>query len=255
MQNQSSEGIASSIRSIQAGLVKTDYPGVYRMESLRGDFARKYIGIVQIKKLNTTVGFVVLDLSLKHILPQSVYPELLVDNRFSQFVSGKNFSYAFYSRANLVSSFGNFNYQKEFDTHLLAQSSLYETGFEKNDFIHVAVEGDAEEVAIVTSAAYPAFGILANFSFLFVIGLMIILFWMLVYWIASLWQGAQLNYSTRIQLYIYIAFALPLVVVSAVTISLISRSNETELQHDWREQSQKEKRNLPVSQRLDKQPR
>jgi signal transduction histidine kinase len=237
VQNQSSEGIASSIRSIQTGLMKTDYPGVYRMESLRGDFARKYIGIVPIRKLNAIVGFVVLDLSLKHVLPQSVYPELLVDNRFSQFVSGKDFSYAFYSKAKLVSSFGDFNYQKEFNTHLLSQPSLYERGFQENDFIHVAVEGDAEEVAIVTSAAYPAFGVLANFSFLFVIGLMIILFWMLAYWVVSFWQGAQLNYSTRIQLYIYIAFALPLVVVSAVTISLISRSNETQLQHDWREQS------------------
>jgi len=42
-----------------------------------------------------SAGFVVLNLKLKKVIPRNVYPELLVDNRFSHYFKSKEFSYAF----------------------------------------------------------------------------------------------------------------------------------------------------------------
>lgn len=236
--NQTSDGLANSIRSLQEGSVKTDYDGVYWISTHGGESIRKYIGIVQIARGNSTVGFVVLELSLKHIVPQSVYPELLLDNRFYKFASGQDFSYVFFRNGILVSSFGNFNYQKNFDRKLLSDGSIYKKGILSNQIIHCAIEGDFGEIAVISSNDYPLFYTLANFAFQFILGLGVIFLWLLGYSLIGLTRNFKINYSARIQLYIYLAVSLPLVVISIVTLNLINKSNEDATEKNLRSRAQ-----------------
>ena len=155
--NQTSDGLANSIRSLQDGSVKTNYDGVYWISTPGGESIRKYIGIIQIARANAPVGFVVLELSLKRIVPQSVYPELLLDNRFYQFASGQDFSYAFFRGGKLVSSYGNFNYEKNFDKKLLSNGLLYQEGVLLDQIVHCGIEGDFVEIAVVSASDYPLF--------------------------------------------------------------------------------------------------
>jgi two-component system, NtrC family, nitrogen regulation sensor histidine kinase NtrY len=238
LNNQSQQNFSTSIQAIESAAIKTEYESVYRIAERAGGFIRRYLGVVKVVKENISVGFILLDLSSKSVLPQSVYPELLVDNRFSQFVSGQDFSYAFFSKDKLVSSFGYYNYKRKFHSDLLVALLASKESIQYDGFIHTVVGGESGEIAVVTSAAFPFFGILANFSFHFVLGLFMILIWMLVYLIISFWRGVHLNYATRIQLYIYLAFILPLIVVSAVTVSLISNSNENQIESDLRLRAQ-----------------
>ncbi len=236
--NVTASTLSSSLKAIQAGAIETEYDGVYKLAGTSGSSERRYMGLAKVVKQNNLVGFVVLDLSLKNILPQNVYPELLVDNRFSQFVSARDFSYAFFDNGQLVNSFGSFNYRKNFQKKWLNSSSVYNEGLVIDGFIHNAIEGDAGEVAIVSSASYPFIGTLANIAFHFLIGLLLILFWMLTYSILSYWAGVKLNYSTKIQLYVFLAFILPLIVVSAVTLQLVSNSNERKVEKDLQDRAQ-----------------
>ncbi len=236
--NQTSDGLANSIRSLQEGSVKTDYDGVYWISTAGGESIRKYIGIIQIVRANATVGFVVLELSLKHIVPQSVYPELLLDNRFYQFASGQDFSYAFFRRGTLLSSFGNFNYEKNFDRKLLSDGSIYEEGILSNQIIHCGIEGDFGEIAVVSASDYPLFYWLANFSFQFILGLGVIFLWLLSYSLIRLTKNFNINYSARIQLYIYLAVILPLVVISVVTLNIINKSNEDSTEKNLRNRAE-----------------
>jgi two-component system nitrogen regulation sensor histidine kinase NtrY len=60
------------------------------------------------------VGYAVLDLSLKRTIPQSVYPELLVDSRFAEYFENRDKSFAFIADGAIQSNFGNFNYERDF---------------------------------------------------------------------------------------------------------------------------------------------
>lgn len=224
--------LASSLTALQVGSIKTEYKGVYRLTGSSGSSARRYMGIVKMVKEKNVIGFVVLDLSLKNILPQNVYPELLVDNRFSQFVSARDFSYAFYSNGQLVNSFGSFNYRKAFTKEWLSSQAVFKEGLFEDGFIHNGIAGDGGEVAIVSSASFPLIATLANVAFQFLIGLLLILCWMVAYAMLSYWRKVKINYSTKIQLYVYFAFILPLIVVSAVTMRLVSSSNERKIEKE-----------------------
>jgi two-component system, NtrC family, nitrogen regulation sensor histidine kinase NtrY len=238
LNNQSTEGLASSIQAFQKAAVKTDYEGVYWINGAAAGSIKRYVGMVPINRHGSLIGFVVLDLSLKRIIPQNVYPELLVDNRFSQFIGSKDFSFAILTNGTIFSSFGDYNYDKNFDKNLLDSSLLYREGVEENGLQHIAVEGDFGQRAIVTAAAYSLFFVFANFAFLFVIGLGIILVWMAIFSAMSLWQGYKLNYSARIQLYVYLSFMLPLLTVTLATLGLTSKANESRWENDFQLKAQ-----------------
>ncbi len=238
LNNQSTDGLASSIRSYQAAAVKTEYEGIYWISELATESIKRYVGIVPINRNSSLIGFVVFDLSLKRIVPQNVYPELLVDNRFSQFISNKDFSFAIFFKGKISSSFGIYNYDKNFNINFLNNPSLYHEGIKDNGFQHVALEADSGQRAVVTTNQYPVFFILANFAFLFVIGLGLIVLWMAGFSIANFWQGYKLNYSARIQLYVYLAFILPLLIVAIATLGLISNANESQMVHDFQLKAQ-----------------
>ncbi len=211
----------------------SDYEGVQFIRSEGVQTGKRYFTVIPITRIDQVIGFVVLDLSLKKIIPQNVFPELLVDSRFNEYFENRDKSFAFISNKSILSSFGNFNYEKEFDFTLLDNQSFYKDGIIENGFIQTGIEDETGRVAVVTSLAYSGFFVLTNFSFFFVLGIFVIGFGMLLYGIHSLLRGQQINYAARIQLYIYLAFALPLVVVTITTLNRISRSTENQLNNDF----------------------
>ena len=63
---------------------ETEYDGVYFVSTPRGEFLRKYVVLIPIQKSEATVGYVFISLLLKRVIPENVYPELLVDSRFQK---------------------------------------------------------------------------------------------------------------------------------------------------------------------------
>ncbi len=226
--------LATSIQAFQHSAIRTGYEGVFWLRERDGSLAtRKYLGIAAVAKSDVIVGYVVLELSLKNLATRNVYPELLVDNRFAQFVSDKDFAYAFYVNDSLRGSAGDFNYAKAFK-HTWLKQGLFQEPLSKNGYLHTALRGEEDQVAVISTKDYRWFDVLANFSFLFVISLFLIFCWMIIHASVHYWRGSKMNYSTRIQLYIYLAFILPLVVVSATIVSLMSTANEARLEADYR---------------------
>ncbi len=215
----------------------TDYEGVYFIRSQGVRTNKRYFTIIPISRFDQVVGYVALDLSLKRVIPQNVYPELLVDNRFSEYFENRDKSFAFISGASILSSFGNFNYERDFDFSVLENPDFYITGIRKNGFIHTGIEDESGKVAVVTSIAYPLFYILTNFSFFFVIGIFTLAFGLVVYGASTWLKGGRINYAARIQLYIYMAFAVPLVIVTITTLNRVSKSAEIQLNQDFQNKS------------------
>jgi two-component system nitrogen regulation sensor histidine kinase NtrY len=212
---------------------RTDYEGIYFVNNPESNVTQKYLIKVPIQRLSVVSGYVVVELSLKKIIPENVYPELLVDYRFQQFYRTQDLNYAVYLNKNILFASGEYNYEKLFNPSWLGNTKLYTEGIAKNEFDHIAQEDQNGRVAVVSTRATPFSYKLANFSFLFVLGLFTILIMLFIQGIYNYFQGGRLFFSARIQLYLNLAFFIPLIVVSISTLSLTSRSSQQQLDTEY----------------------
>jgi hypothetical protein len=216
---------------------RTDYQGVYFINSPTSDVTQKYLVVIPIRRLGVLNGYVVLELSLKKIIPDSVYPELLVDNRFNQFYRTEDLSYAVYRNQDILFSSGDFNFEQLFDYSWLGDPAIHTTGVSRLGYIHIAFEDQSNRVAVVSMPTARLSYALANFSFLMVLGLGVILILVLASGIVNYWRGSKLVFSARIQLFLNLSFFLPLIVVSVTTLSLTTISSKEQLDNEYIDKS------------------
>lgn len=235
--NSMSLNFTELITKFQQEASKTNYEGVFFLKNATPESTKRYLVVIPISRFGMVTGYVVLDLSLKRVIPRNLFPELLLDDRFIQYFKNRDFSYAFYSDEKIRSSFGDFNFDRDFSIGQLSNPALFKGGVVENNFIHVGVEDDQGEITVVSSPSYSNFNIVTNFSFFFITGLFMILIGLLIYGANAFLQRKELNYSARIQLYVYLAFVLPLVMVSGTTLGIINNSAETQLQEEYKEKS------------------
>jgi nitrogen fixation/metabolism regulation signal transduction histidine kinase len=188
------------------------------------------------------VGYIVLDLKLKRVIPNTVYPELLVHNK--SIISDHGFSYAIYLNERLMNNSGNFNYTKDFNPGILEKNKIYQKGLNLGGFHHLAVKGTSDRVAVVSSVTYPIRNVLANFSFLFIIFIFCLILFIIYYVFIHRSRSVKLNYATRIQLYLNLAFFLPLLIVSITTLSLISSYSKKEVIEKYFEKAEGVRNNI-----------
>lgn len=212
---------------------RTQHEHVYFNRRPSRDVAQQYLVVMPVSRFGTTVGYVLMELSLKKIIPESVYPELLVDNRFQQIYRTQDISYAVLANGAIQYSAGVFPYEKQLNSKLLEEPHIYTSGIQAGGYDHIAVEDDHIKTVIVSSPQVPFGYTIANFSFLMVLGLVIVLLLILVQGTVNLWRGYTLFFSARIQLLMNMAFFIPLVTVSAVTLSLMSRASEQQLTTEY----------------------
>ncbi|GAB4016223.1 HAMP domain-containing histidine kinase [Spirosoma sp. KCTC 42546] len=228
---------------------KTEYPGVYFINEVDNQFVKQYVCFVAIRQPSTvstvsrplstsssdTLGYVVLDLRLRNERPKSVYPELLVDTKFTQNPDTQEYSYAFFSGPALGrSSFGtaqhrllysgpgSYNYDRKLELSMLDNPALFSTGVASNQFQHVAQRGQDGRIVVVSSPEYPFRNIFSNFSFLYLLLVMTVILVILGYAINYRFSKFNINYSTRIQILLNLAFFLPLIFVILIILGVIS---------------------------------
>lgn len=235
--SQGIHNLAETIATYQQAQWQTAYEGIYLTQGQKDD-ARKYLGITAVSKNPMAAGFVVIELSLKKRVPTNVYPELFIDNRFAIYHRIREFSYAVFDGEEIESSFGDFNYEKLFKPAIIATKALYTKGVRVGGFTHIAVQEDENRVAIVSSPSYPLFFAVGNFFFWTALGVLLLLMVLAIRGIAYWRKHQQLTYSLRIQFYFYVALLLPLLTVGVTTLSITTRSAETQLNNEYSSKAQ-----------------
>ena len=222
---------AEVARGLQTA-VRTEYEGVYYHSQPDPDVVRQYSAVVPFLLDQQPVGTVVLQFRLKKELPRSVYPELLVDNRFGQYLQSRNFSYAYFRDGKWLGQFGEFDYVRQFQPEWLHQPTLYRTGIVQGQSVHVATEDAGGRVTVVTADRYTPWRFFSNFSFWLFSGLMI---WLTVVLLGVVYRpaGSGLPYAFKIQLYLLTALFVPVVVLSVVVVSVITEQRIGELRSDF----------------------
>lgn len=231
--NQSDITFAELIRGYQEDPFRTEYENIYFVTNPETDITQKYLMIVPIERLSTTYGYIAVELSLKKIIPENVYPELLVDRTFQQFYHTQDLNYAVFSYKDIIFTSGEYNYENFFDRSWLGNTALYTKGISFNGYDHIAQEDQSGRIAVVSSKSIPLVYKVANFSFLFVLGLLIILVMIFIQGIYNYFMGRRLFFSARIQLYLNLAFFVPLIIVSLTTLGLTSRSSQQQLHAEY----------------------
>ncbi|MDH5474227.1 MAG: HAMP domain-containing histidine kinase [Cyclobacteriaceae bacterium] len=200
---------------------------LYFISDYKEEYTKGYVSISEVKKYGLSVGFVVITLKMKKIIPDNVYPDLLVDSRFLLPYENKNFSYAIFAGGKIVYSSGEYNYQQNFE---LERSSGHKA--DDNGYCHLIVDETENRTVVVSGLCYSYFNVLSNFSFLLILMIFLVVVLLLIYGLYYYLSGKSLNYSARIQLYFNWAFFLPLIVVSSVTLSLVTNSYKEEVKYE-----------------------
>lgn len=235
--NAAGDAIGNSVGTTLAEIInkynedsfRTSYEGIYFVNNPESDITQKYLIHVPIERLASASGHVVVELSLKKIIPENVYPELLVDYRFQQFYRTQDLSYAVFINKEILFSSGAFNYEKLFNRSWIGNTRLYTQGISDDGYDHIAQEDQNGRIAVVSSPTTSFPYKLANFSFLFVLALFIILLMIFVQGVYNYFRGSRLFFSARIQLYLNLAFFVPLIIVSVSTLGLTSLASQQQL--------------------------
>jgi two-component system nitrogen regulation sensor histidine kinase NtrY len=212
---------------------RTNFEEVYFVNDPNGLIGQQYMVVVPVKRFGISAGYIVLALGLKRVIPESVYPELLVDNRAQQIYRSQDFSYAVFSKGAILYSAGDFNYEQQFDPAWLGNSKMHLHGVSIAGYDHIAEEDDSGRVAVVSSPETPGISIVGNFSFLMVLGLTVILIFILIQGMVNYFRGDKLYFSARVQLYLNLAFFLPLIIVSISTLSLTNTFSQNQLNQEY----------------------
>jgi signal transduction histidine kinase len=229
----SSRSLTEFVTLYDQDAYRTNYEGIFFVTNPQSDVAQEYLIKVPVRRASTTIGYVIVQLSLKKIIPENVYPELLVDYRYQQFYRTGDLSYAVFAKQNSVLTSGDFNYERFFKREWLNNTSLYTRGLSYAGYDHIALGDQEGRVAVVSTKQTSFTQKLSNFSFLMVLGLLIILMMLFIQGVFQYFKGSRLFFSARIQLYLNLAFFIPLIIVSISTLSLTSRSSQQQLDEEY----------------------
>jgi two-component system nitrogen regulation sensor histidine kinase NtrY len=234
MDNGTEKSFGEYISFYEKEASRTEYSGVYFLNNPQADVTQKYLVVIPIRKMHAMMGHVVIELSLKRIIPENVYPELLVDNRFQEYYRTQELSYAVFASGGIQFTSGNYNYDRLFDQAWLGDPEMYSRGLSRDGYVHIAQEDQNGRVAVVSSADPDAALVFSAFSFLFVLGMAVILLVLSVLGIIRYASGNDLYFSARIQFILNLSFFMPLILVSVTTLSLISNSSQEQLNDEYR---------------------
>ncbi len=213
----------------------TEFSNIYRVNNFETDLQKGYMAFVPIyyERFRSNVGHVILSFKLKRVIPNSVYPELLVDK--NQFSSGimQEVGYILYQKGRVEYTSGLFDVRNDFREADLNNSALFSTGIQKGKSKFFGIKGENDKVIVLSTNAYPFKNVLANFSFFFLLLIFAILLIIVFYAIKFEYKGANLNFATKIQLYLNFAFFLPLFAVSITTLSLLNSSYKTSIKNEY----------------------
>ncbi|MEI9920504.1 MAG: HAMP domain-containing sensor histidine kinase [Bacteroidota bacterium] len=239
LDNLSHTDISAFIDRYKAGVSQTGYKGIYFVNRADAGTAKRYVAIVHVVRQGRTMGYIALELSLKKIVPESVFPELLVDNRFAENFKAADYSYAIFKNDTLVSTFGTFNYETNFDKSWLARIPDGPQGMVFDHHRHLRMTGEQGYSAVITSRIYPSFFLASNVAFWTMLGVVLITIALLIGILVNIRRFLVLNYATRIQLYVFLSFIIPLVAVSITTLYWTSQSAEDELKTEFSDKTRK----------------
>jgi two-component system, NtrC family, nitrogen regulation sensor histidine kinase NtrY len=200
----------------------TQIEGVYFINEPDKELSKQYLSFIPIVSQNRIIGNVVLDMKMEGDGSQGFYPELLKNRKNFQDIDSRDYSYAIFQNGVLKQNLGIFNYQKKFSKSNLTLEKLFRSGIKESDFMHVGLKNKKGRTILVSSKARTNQQNLADFSFQYMILIICVILFTIGYAFRFGFKNINISFATRIQIYLNIAFLLPLLLVILITLSVVS---------------------------------
>ncbi|MCP4521249.1 MAG: HAMP domain-containing histidine kinase [Cytophagales bacterium] len=235
----------------------TEYTNLFFVNDLKEHFLSRYVQFIELKKDNQVIGHIILNLTLRKFRENSVYPKLLENRRKHNAFAKKLYSYAILNKnRNVVFSTGEINYENAPHNKVRFLDVKTKTQTQEiEDYNHLIVKGEDNQIVVISSPNTSIWKVFTNFSYFFLmllLALFVIILVVNLYW---KFQNKAFSFSSKIQMYLNIAYFLPLALVSVATLGLIKNSYEEDLKLSYQEKANKIKNHLSslVEQRNQKQ--
>ncbi|MBW7468241.1 GHKL domain-containing protein [Pontibacter aydingkolensis] len=225
---------------------QTERPNLFLVKDPSRYNARTYFKVIDVPVSKYLKGTIVLQLSLKRMLPHSLVPELLSDKQHSQPFRVNMLSYAIYEDRKLSYSEGEYDYATNLDPVHIGHSEFYVDGHNQGDYHHFGVPAGKDKVLVVTNEKYNVKEILSNFSFLLLIYIagFILLGLLILLSRRKYIREFRPNFSTKIQVFLNFGILLPLLLVSIAIASLVTASYKKDLMTTYEQRGRAIQENL-----------
>lgn len=206
---------------------QSDYENIFFVDE---GMSFKYICKINVGDL---VGLIVLQ--IKKRVPTSVFPALLTDSKY--FSPATDFDYAVFARGDILfhrSKFGQGEWPEGDD---FQNEELFEEGIEKNNRRYYGVRTNDGRTILIISNKYNNRTSIANFSFFFLLLLFSFGLVVLLSSYSSKPAITQLNFTSKIQLYLGLAFVIPLFTAGFALLSSLNTSYREEINRSYLKQT------------------
>ncbi|MDX5438413.1 MAG: histidine kinase, partial [Pontibacter sp.] len=219
---------------------QTEHQKLYLLKDPTRANARIYLKLIDIPIGYGQSGTIALQLTLKKLLPNSVVPELLLDQKYDQPFRRDMLSYAIYSGGKLNYSEGEYDYATNFDRRLIKRPDLYRQGLTQENSHHYGVRGESGQTLVITTDKYGAREVLSNFSFLFLLFVVGMVCSGLLYLLLQRHRLREFspNLSTKIQLFLNFGILLPMLLISVATAGLVTASYKKDLMQRYEQRGE-----------------
>ncbi|MEP5611057.1 MAG: HAMP domain-containing sensor histidine kinase [Cyclobacteriaceae bacterium] len=175
----------------------------------------------------------VVSLELKKRVPTSVFPALLTDNKY--YVPSDDYDYAVFKNGDILFQRSKFGQGEWPEVRDFEDVNIFDEGIEKKGRHYYGVRTVDDRVILIISKKY-GFGMqLTNFSFFFLLSLF---FLGSIVLLSSLnLKEARLNFTGKIQLYLGLAFIIPLFTAGFALLNSLNTSYREEINRSYLKQS------------------
>jgi two-component system, NtrC family, nitrogen regulation sensor histidine kinase NtrY len=201
---------------------QTDYNNLFFVNDASNNYLKQYIDFIPLlNEEKKAIGYVILDLRKRNDATRDAALADLPTNGEEQ-LEASNYSYAIYENGKIIKQGGkSYNYERKMHLSLVESKQIVEEGITDNGYNHVVVENKNGRKIVVSSEQADLSTIYSNFSFLFLILVITIIAIVLIYAIRYGFSNLNVNFATKIQIYLNLAFLLPLILVVGITLSII----------------------------------
>ena len=216
---------------------ETSYKDLYFVTLSDQENPYKYVLFVPMIMNNVFIGDIVLELQLKKVIASSIYPKLLLEDRFQVDLESSNYQYCVFYRDKIEYSSGDIDYLSLKDVFFGDLDNIHKGGIDLDGYHHLMVStGDLHHI-VVSSQSDGLKVFYTNYSFLFILWTFILLLLLISRIFYDRVNRIKINYSAKIQLYYNIAFFLPLLIISITIISIIDSFYLKDIEKDFKEKA------------------
>ena len=201
---------------------QTDYNNIFFINDASNSYQKQYIDFIPLlNKDNKSVGYVIIDLKKRSDATRDAALSDSPTSGEEQLEAG-NYGYAVYENGKIIKTGGkSYNYERKMPLSLVEGKQISEIGIIDNGYNHVATVNKNGRKIVVSSEKISLPTIYSNFSFLFLTLVITIIFVVLMYAIRYGFSNLNVNFATKIQIYLNVAFLLPLILVVGITLQII----------------------------------